>query len=95
MTRNTVEKQHELLKRRFPALAVGLRINIQTAVDLIVACCILHNICIEKREDLPPNEIDINFADTNIQTEQIDHNYHDQNYGFDDGRSIITHNFFS
>lgn len=55
-TRNVVERQYGVLKRRFPALAYGLRVNVPTAQKLIVAAAILHNICIEQNEMEPPRE---------------------------------------
>lgn len=83
------------MKRRFPALAVGLKVNLQTAVNVIVACCILHNICIDEREDTPPHEIDVNYLDAQIENGQIDHNYYSQNDRREDRRAVITCNFFS
>ncbi|XP_039756277.1 putative nuclease HARBI1 isoform X2 [Pararge aegeria] len=98
-TRNTVERQYRVLKQRFPALAIGLRINLYTAVDVIVACCILHNICIDEGEDIPPQEMDNSFLDAHIEDGQIDHYYADNNRNEDidneAARAVITHNFFS
>lgn len=53
-TRNVVERQYGVLKRRFPSLAYGLRVCIETAQKLITSACILHNICIDAREAEPP-----------------------------------------
>jgi hypothetical protein len=33
-----------ILKRRFPALHYGLRTKVAASCDIIVACCVLHNI---------------------------------------------------
>lgn len=55
-TRNVVERQYGVLKRRFPVLAVGIRLKLETAINVILACCILHNLCILKREAEPVNE---------------------------------------
>ncbi|XP_037972328.2 putative nuclease HARBI1 [Plutella xylostella] len=55
-TRNVVERQYGVLKRRFPVLAVGIRLKLKTAVNVILACCILHNFCILNREPEPANE---------------------------------------
>lgn len=52
-TRNVVERQYGVLKRRFPVLAVGLRLNLDTSINVILSCCILHNICVLNKEDLP------------------------------------------
>lgn len=53
-TRNVVERQYGVLKRRFPALAYGMRVSIPTAQQLITTACILHNICIDVHEPEPP-----------------------------------------
>jgi hypothetical protein len=44
-TRNTVERFFGVLKRRFPCLRNGLRLKLDTTVKVIVACGVLHNIC--------------------------------------------------
>lgn len=49
-TRNVVERQYGVLKRRFPVLRHGLNVALPTAQKLIVAAAILHNICIEEGE---------------------------------------------
>jgi nuclease HARBI1 len=46
-TRNPIERCNGVLKRRFPALSTGLRINLSLGVVTVVACCVLHNIAIE------------------------------------------------
>lgn len=55
-TRNVVERQYGVLKRRFPALAYGIRVSMETAQKLITSACILHNICIDENEAMPPQE---------------------------------------
>lgn len=53
-TRNVVERQYGVLKRRFPALAYGLRVETTTAQKLITVAAMLHNICIDCNEAPPP-----------------------------------------
>uniref|UniRef100_A0A8D8M1Q1 Nuclease HARBI1 n=4 Tax=Cacopsylla melanoneura TaxID=428564 RepID=A0A8D8M1Q1_9HEMI len=53
VTRNTVERQYGVWKRRFPALKFGLRTKLQTSLSIIVATAVLHNICIKSRDDMP------------------------------------------
>lgn len=53
-TRNVVERQYGVMKRRFPALAYGLRVRTETAQKLISVVAMLHNICIERNEPEPP-----------------------------------------
>ena len=43
-TRVKIENAFEVLKRRFPCLALQLRLKLDTALAVIVACAILHNI---------------------------------------------------
>lgn len=58
-TRNVVERQYGVMKRRFPALAYGMRVYIETAQKLISIAAILHNICIEQNDALPPMDPDL------------------------------------
>lgn len=55
-TRNVVERQYGVLKRRFPALAYGLRVNVRIAQKLITVAAMLHNICIERNEIEAPRD---------------------------------------
>ena len=55
-TRNTVERQYGVWKRRFPALSLGLRTKVRTSLIIIVATAILHNIAIQTREEEPPED---------------------------------------
>lgn len=50
-SRSIVERTFGMWKRRFPCLKYGLRTKIQTATTIIVAAAVLHNICLENRED--------------------------------------------
>lgn len=59
-TRNVVERQYGAWKRRFPVLAYGIRLKVQTAMKIITACAILHNICIDARDYNPPQESEEN-----------------------------------
>lgn len=47
LTRNLIERGFGVAKRRFPALSVGLQINLTLVLDVIVACFLLHNVAIE------------------------------------------------
>ena len=44
-TRVKVENLFGVLKRRFPCLSQKLRLKQETTLVVIVACCVLHNIC--------------------------------------------------
>ncbi|XP_058817442.1 putative nuclease HARBI1 [Topomyia yanbarensis] len=57
-TRNVVERSYGVLKRRFPILALGMRVKISTVQLITVACAVLHNIAIDVKEGMPPEEIE-------------------------------------
>lgn len=62
LTRNTVERKYGVWKRRFPCLSLGMRLKTLTQISVIVACAVLHNICIDQKDPLPdPQEMDINI----------------------------------
>ena len=50
-TRNTVERQFGIWKRRFPCLKLGLRVKLENIPPIIVACAVLHNIAIDASEN--------------------------------------------
>ncbi|XP_064485838.1 putative nuclease HARBI1 [Ornithodoros turicata] len=52
-TRNTVERLFGVWKRRFPVLKMGLRLKIDTALAVIVATAVLHNIAQQKDNCMP------------------------------------------
>lgn len=54
-TRNYIERQIGVWKMRFLALLYGLRSrNVETNLTVIVATAVLHNICRDMNEDMPP-----------------------------------------
>ena len=58
-------------KRRFPCLSFGLRTKLQTAVNIIVATAILHNIAIQRgdhglNEDIPQMEVPVPHVEDDI-----------------------------
>jgi len=53
LVRNTVERKYGVWKRRFPCLVFGFRCKLETSLVVIVACAVLHNFCIEQKDDLP------------------------------------------
>ncbi len=55
-TRNVIERVFGVWKRRFPVLALGIRLNLQTAFAIIVATAVLHNILRAEGEELPPDD---------------------------------------
>lgn len=67
-TRNTVERKYGVWKRRFPILSVGIKVDINTAMTIIVATAILHNMAIEMNEDL---HVDLDEQNNDEQVEEV------------------------
>lgn len=77
-----------MLKRRFPILSVGLRLKLETSLSAIVACAVLHNIAIEHREEVPPEEIPNVDYDEDIVVEPPEQN------NLITARDILLQNYF-
>ncbi|XP_022902595.2 putative nuclease HARBI1 [Onthophagus taurus] len=69
-TRNVVERQYGTWKRRFQVLRLELRISIERVQPLIVATAVIHNMCINMKDDLPPNEEEIEEWDNHLPAER-------------------------
>lgn len=54
-----MERLFGVIKRRFPVLAYGCRLKLDTIMTIIVATCILHNIAVRADERVPPIPEDI------------------------------------
>jgi len=53
-TRNSVERSHDVWKRRFPILSLGINIrSLDTVQAIIVATAVLHNIARQFGDDMP------------------------------------------
>lgn len=53
-TRNPVERSYGVWKRRFPVLALGIRLKLDRVEAIIIATAVLHNIACEMNDTLPP-----------------------------------------
>lgn len=53
-TRNPIERCFGVWKRRFPVLALGLRLKLDRVESVIVATAVLHNMCTTNGEEIPP-----------------------------------------
>lgn len=60
-TRNVVERQYGVWKRRFPVLSLQMRVKVETVQDVIIATAILHNIAVDFNEEIPPDALDVNI----------------------------------
>lgn len=62
-TRNVVERKYGVWEKRFSALAMGIRLKLDTIQAMVVATVVLHNIARDEKERVPPinqQEIAIN-----------------------------------
>jgi hypothetical protein len=50
-TRNVVERSYGVWKRRFPGLALGIKLKLSTTQAVVVATAVLHNIACEENEN--------------------------------------------
>lgn len=73
-TRNVVERSYGVLKRRFPILATGLRVALDRVEAIIIACAVLHNICIDARDNLPPVEME-GFDEAMLRLHDVEQNF--------------------
>ena len=55
-TRNCVERLFGVWKRRFPALALGIRFKLKNVFHVIIATAVLHNILRSVNEDVPADD---------------------------------------
>lgn len=55
-SRNPVERLFGCWKRRFPILALGMRVRVEKTFPIIVATAVLHNIVCRAGEELPPDD---------------------------------------
>ena len=85
-TRNPIERDFGVKKRRFAALAFGLRFHPLTAQVIIVATAVLHNITQNMRELDPLIDFDVEAAiELEIQEVQYNNGINDAN----ERRSLI------
>jgi hypothetical protein len=69
-TRNVVERQYGVWKRRFPVLSVGMKVRVDHVLPIIVATAVLHNMACDAEEDLPPPDPELGRP-LNIEEDQI------------------------
>lgn len=66
-SRNVGERTFGLLKRRFPCLQFGMHYRLNKVQDIVVACCILHNMVrmelgLNMTDPIEENEIDVQIG---------------------------------
>lgn len=62
------------MKRRFPVLSKGLTVDLKNTQAIIVACAVLHNVCIEMHDKLPDDELMEENNRNNDVNHRDDHN---------------------
>lgn len=62
-TRNVVERQYGVWKRRFPILSFGFRTKLDTTMAAIVACAVLFNITRAHDGEEPPDDFEARIPD--------------------------------
>ena len=55
-SRNPIERSFGVLKRRFPCLQLGIRVKLETTLNVIVSCFILHNIAQQHGDNDAPDD---------------------------------------
>lgn len=55
-TRNSIERMFGIWKRRFPVMAIGLRVKLENIFPIITATAVLHNIARRHGEETPPDD---------------------------------------
>ncbi|ENN83189.1 hypothetical protein YQE_00452, partial [Dendroctonus ponderosae] len=55
-TRNPIEQLFGVWKRRFPCMALGLRVDLNNSFAIIIATVVLHNIARQAKEDVPMDD---------------------------------------
>ncbi|XP_018402026.1 PREDICTED: putative nuclease HARBI1 [Cyphomyrmex costatus] len=58
-TRNKIECTFGVWKRRFPVLAIGMRVSIATTQAIVIATAVLHNIARQMNNPEPPVDLDV------------------------------------
>lgn len=75
-----MERCFGVWKRRFPILSKGIRVCQDTAMAIIVACAVLHNMCRFQNDDLaeddtPTEQDDVCFTITDVDSYSLINNY--------------------
>ncbi|KAJ8911942.1 hypothetical protein NQ315_016286 [Exocentrus adspersus] len=88
-SRNVVERQYGVWKRRFPILSRGIQVDVNTAMTIIIVTAVLHNIAVEMNEDLPDN------FDNPVEIEQEVHQHNNENQYAQHFRTMFINNHFN
>lgn len=91
-TRNVVERQYGVWKRRFPILSTGIRLSLERARTVIVATAVIHNIAVDMNDEFPDEWFEDNIIEDDVNG--INHNIdNDRNRGRQVRQRIINQHF--
>lgn len=90
-SRNVVERMFGVWKRRFPVLALGIRVNLERALPIIVATAVLHNVLRGAGEPLPPDDPALQLPAPWLALLEEGHIPHPINYGDHRERGMNDH----
>lgn len=89
-TRNVVERVNGVLKSRFRCLCRKLGTATKTSSNIIIACVILHNICIKYKINMHLDQEEPQFQHEIVDAEVMNDS---GNNGFNIRNSFITRHF--
>jgi hypothetical protein len=91
-TRNPVERQYGVWKRRFPVLSLGMRVRVDHVLTIIVATAVLHNLACDAHEEVPAQEpgVEPNLGDDDMPVDVVPANLH----GDGAVRHALINNYF-
>lgn len=92
-TRNVIERAFGVWKRRFPVLAVGIRLSIVTVQAVIIATAILHNIARQMNDPDPPVNFDMEQLIEALENDENDAILN--NARADTARTVLINTYFS
>lgn len=98
-TRNIIERLFGVWKRRFPILALGMRVELNRVMAIIVATAVLHNIARKNGDEVPPVDPNLNLTAPwdailnygNVNPPNYIDNIHNNN---EDIRRILINEYF-
>lgn len=69
-TRNTIERTFGIWKRRFPVVALPMRLSLPVVQAIIIATAVLHNICRNNNIEEVPLELDLDIMPNTDENNQ-------------------------
>lgn len=74
-TRNSIERCFGVMKKRFPVLALGIRLHVSKVEAIVISCAVLHNIACQTGEPQVDPEISEEIRATmDVNLDQLPNN---------------------